>query len=189
MTPFEYISVLFSIILGLGITQLVGGVADIIQQWERVKIYWPHTLWIGFIFFLHLQAWWQFYDLQKYEEWHLNDFLIAMIYPIVLFVLARLLFPNNQSAIPLDFRDFYFQNFRKVFVWSIALIAISVLDNVLISKIAFKDQGLQFGLLIILSIVTYRNYRQEWVHKALVVLLLLIILAAMVSRDWAIRQS
>ena len=44
MTPFEYVTVLISIILGLGITQIVTGVADIIHQWDKMKLYWPHML-------------------------------------------------------------------------------------------------------------------------------------------------
>ena len=32
MTPFEYVSVLISIILGLGISQLATGVADMVHQ-------------------------------------------------------------------------------------------------------------------------------------------------------------
>jgi hypothetical protein len=53
MTPFDYVTGLISIILDLGITQIIIGVADIIHQWERVKLYWPHLLWIVFVFFLH----------------------------------------------------------------------------------------------------------------------------------------
>lgn len=44
ISPFEYVSVLISIILGLGIAQIVTGLADIIHQWQRIKLYWPHTL-------------------------------------------------------------------------------------------------------------------------------------------------
>jgi hypothetical protein len=57
MTPFEYVIVLIFIILGLGITQIGSGVADLIHNSDRVKVYWPHTLWIIFVFFLHLQEW------------------------------------------------------------------------------------------------------------------------------------
>ncbi len=56
MTPFEHVSVLISIVLGLGITQKVSGLADIIHQWKSVKLYWPHLLWILFVFFLHIQG-------------------------------------------------------------------------------------------------------------------------------------
>lgn len=44
MTPFEYVSVLISIILGLGITQIVSGLADIVQHRHQVQLYWPHLM-------------------------------------------------------------------------------------------------------------------------------------------------
>lgn len=187
MTPFEYISVLISIILGIGITQLVSGVAEIIQQWDRNKIYWPHLLWIALIFFLHIQAWWQFYELQKYDEWQLYDFLIAAIYPINLFVLARLLFPHSQSENNIDYKKFYFLNFRKYFIWCIILIVVSIIDNFRVSHIPLREQFLQFGLLFIFFILTVKNLKQEWIHQLLVVSLLLIIVVALLVKDWSIR--
>ncbi|MBX2916563.1 MAG: hypothetical protein KF856_14935 [Cyclobacteriaceae bacterium] len=63
MSPFEYVSVLISIILGLGITQIVTGVADVIQNWRNVKLYLPHALWVMFVFFLHMQERWVLYEM------------------------------------------------------------------------------------------------------------------------------
>lgn len=39
MSPFEYVTVLISIILGLGIAQIVIGFADLIHRLERTKLY------------------------------------------------------------------------------------------------------------------------------------------------------
>lgn len=75
MSPFEYVTILISIILGLGITQLVTGIADIIHEKEHVKLYWPHALWIPIIFFLLIQEWWDIYALRDYDTWRLPVFL------------------------------------------------------------------------------------------------------------------
>lgn len=40
MTPFEYLSVLISIILGLGLAHLLSAVRELIQRRARVRFYW-----------------------------------------------------------------------------------------------------------------------------------------------------
>ena len=47
MDAFSYLSVLLSIILGLAITQLLQGVGRLLQERQRVRIYWPVLVWTG----------------------------------------------------------------------------------------------------------------------------------------------
>src|SRR5258708_13301428 len=102
MTPFEYVTVLISIILGMGITQIVTGVADLVHQWHRVRIYWPHILWIILVFFLHIDEWWSTYELRKFESLRLPTFRFVLLYPINLFILPPFLFPLVQPHLVFD---------------------------------------------------------------------------------------
>ena len=97
MSPFEFVTVLISIILGLGITQIMSGIADLIHQWEKVKLYWPHLLWVMLVFILHVQEWWLVYELKSVTVWRLPYFLFQVLYPISLFILARILFPLQSD--------------------------------------------------------------------------------------------
>src|SRR6266850_6250878 len=108
MTPFEYVTVLISIILGMGITQIVTGVADLVHQWHRVRIYWPHLLWIILVFFLHIQEWWATYELRQFESLRMHTFFFVLLYPINLFVLARILFPLVQPESEFALKVFYY---------------------------------------------------------------------------------
>jgi len=179
MTPFEYVTVLISIILGLGITQIVTGVADMVHQWERIKLYWPHMLWIVFVFFLHVEEWWVIYDMRQVHTWALPMFLFVILYPINLFILARILFPFGSSDSQTDFREFYFKNCRKFFVWVILLSLLSVMENIFIHDYVIWEQPIQISLLIVISIMIYKNYKAEWIHQALVILLSLLLLVAL----------
>lgn len=44
MDAFAHLSVLISIVLGLGITNLLMGLARIVQMLGRVTVYWPTIL-------------------------------------------------------------------------------------------------------------------------------------------------
>lgn len=185
MTPFEYVSVLISIVLGLGITQIVSGVADIIHQWNKAKLYWPHLMWIAFVFFLHIQEWWVLYDLRTLSEWKLPTFLFIILYPINLFILARILFPS-AGADSADFKKFYFENFRKFFAWAVILIALSLSDNILFNGYTWIDQPVHIFLLIALPYFIFKNFQQEWLHKLTVILLAALLLASMLLVEWTL---
>ena len=187
MTPFEYVTVLISIILGMGITQIVTGVADMIHQWSRIKLYWPHLLWVLFVFFLHIQEWWSVFELRPIQSWYLGTFLFIILYPINLFILARILFPFGSTE-GTNFREFYFANHRKFFFWAVILPVLSVIDNVFVNGYAFKDQVLQFLLIAGLGLLLWKAPRAEWVHQLVVIILLLILLIGMIFTNAVIQN-
>jgi hypothetical protein len=188
MTPFEYVTVLISIILGLGITQIVTGVAEIIHAWERTKLYWPHLLWIALVFFLHIQEWWTLYDMRLYPTWRLPTFLFISLYPINLFILARILFPTFSEG-PIDFKSFYFASCNKFFLGIIIAAVISILDNIFINGYSWTDQFMQFGIIAMLTFLIVKKYEAELVHKIVVITLTLtmIISLAVEWNKWLIQ--
>ena len=61
MNAFEYLSVLISIILALGMTRVLAGVGEMLQARSRSRIYWVHILWVVNLFLYLVVAWWIFY--------------------------------------------------------------------------------------------------------------------------------
>ena len=62
MTAFEYLFVLISIILALGMTRVLAGVDEMLQARSHRQIYWVHAIWIINLFLYLVIAWWIFYD-------------------------------------------------------------------------------------------------------------------------------
>ena len=58
MGMFDYVMVLASVIIGLGVTQLLTGVAAMVQHPDRAKIYWVHLLWVAATFLRAIFWWW-----------------------------------------------------------------------------------------------------------------------------------
>jgi len=50
MGLFEYVAVLTSIIIGLGMAQLLQGLIRLIQHPEQAKPYWVYLLWVFYMF-------------------------------------------------------------------------------------------------------------------------------------------
>ncbi len=176
ISAFEYVTVFISIILGLGVTQILTGIADLIHQNNRVKLYWPHVIWIFVVLVLHVQEWWVTFELRSYGPWRLPVFLFILLYPIVLFVLARLLFPFGINEGEIDLKKFYFENYRKIFLFGAMLAFLSVLDTLFIRD--FDVQGLlaQTVFFVLLCLMAILKISRPWLHKGLSIFLFCLLL-------------
>jgi hypothetical protein len=183
MSPFEFITVLISIILGLGITTILTGVAERIKHFHSTKLYAPYVIWISIVFVLHIYEWWNSFTLRSIEVWSLPMFLFILLYPIVLYVLAHLLFPSNNDP-HFDAKEFYFSNYRRYFVIAIALILLSVLHNLFIEHLDIATQIGQFAALIIIVGFIILKTEKEIVHiVAASILLIMLMVSLILSND------
>lgn len=178
MSPFEYVVVLISIILGLGITTILTGVAEWIKQFRPGAFYLPYAIWIVLVFVMHVHEWWTSYALRSVEVWHLPLFLFLILYPIGLYVLAHLLFPKHGDA-PFDPRAYYQQNHRKFFVCTMALAFISFTHNVAVAGLPLTSQVPHAVIVISLGAVLASGTQRRSVHLALALMLLAVLLAAL----------
>jgi hypothetical protein len=186
MTPFEYVTVLISIILGLGITQIVTGIGDVIHQWDRIKIFWPHTFWIVLVFVMHIHEWWYTYGLMKHESWHLVSFLFLILYPIFLFVLARILFPFGAMDTEMDFKIFYFDNYRKFFLLVSIIVVLAALQDIVLEGYSIVSQLPKLVIPTVLGLIATKKVKHELLHQVIVLLLLAAFIASLALMDYTI---
>ena len=124
MDLFEYISVLTSIIVGLGIAHLLRGVAQLVQHPGRHRLYWVHLLWVAFMFFNMIFFWWWEFALNEMETWLFQNYLFLVFYAVSLYLMCAMLFPND-----LEDYDGYADYFLSRRMWFFGLFAAtSVLD-------------------------------------------------------------
>lgn len=183
ISSFEYVTVLISIVLGLGITQALTGVAKLIQKRNRIIFYWPHLIWVAFVLFLHIQEWWVMYELKTFVPWRLPVFLFIMLYPVNLFVMAKVILPDQWRAKQIDLREFYFQNFRTFFTLLIVAAALSLAYNIFMLELRMADQAIQFLIILIFGFLVYKKFRNDSLHK-MISLAILVIVSLAVIVEW-----
>src|SRR5438445_8258271 len=98
MSPFEYLSVLISIVLALGMTRVLAGVGEMLQASSHRQIYWVHVLWIVNLFLYLVVAWWIFYRWRNQQPWTFFLFVFVLISPTILYLAAMLLFPREGGV-------------------------------------------------------------------------------------------
>ena len=148
----------------MGITGLVSGVASIVARWERVSLYFPHTILVVLLFIIHVQEWWAIFEMRTYTEWRLPVFLFISLYPINLYILSRILFPLRWSMRNTDLKEFYLHQYKRIFLLLLILVVLAVLDNIWIAGYAWSDQFFQLGLIALLLLVVIKKSITEWMH-------------------------
>lgn len=124
MDPFEYLSVLVSIIIGLGLSHLLTGAARLIQLRRRVRPYAPTYLWMLILLLVQVQIWWAAYEDRTEAEWTFFGFFSFLLLPIFAALLSYLLVPDLEGEhSELDLRASYMENR----VWLHGLLALTAL--------------------------------------------------------------
>jgi hypothetical protein len=124
---FSYLSVLISIILGLGVTQLLSGLGHVIERRDRVTPYWPAFVWATVLFILHVQTWWVMFGLRAHQGWTFGAFLAVLVQPAVLYLLSVLVFPPGLGDdAPVDMRA----NYHRQAPWFFGLAILLLLQSI-----------------------------------------------------------
>ena len=99
MTSFEYLAVLFSVVVGLAVAQTLRGVLRIVQHRRTMRIYWPTLVWTAAVLQWTIFFWWfSAFGLAQLEVWRLTTLLFVLAYASTLFFLLGLLHPDDAGA-------------------------------------------------------------------------------------------
>lgn len=174
MDPFSYLSVLISIVLALGMTQVLAGVGEMLQARTRSRIYWVHALWVFNLFLFLVIAWWIFYRWRYMSEWTYYLFLFVLIAPTILYLASLVLFPPAypRSDESRDYKAHYYANRRSFFILFGLWVPVDIADTLLKGTAHFLSLGVTYIVsAVILTIVfaVAATSRNERVHGFLAI--------------------
>jgi hypothetical protein len=184
METFNYIAVMISIILGLGLNQLLAGIGSLVQVRQRVRLYWLHALWVLIIIMGHADMWWSLWAVRASVAWTFPKFVYLLTGPALLVIASHIIMPSefyeeiHRTRIDLDV---HFFNVRRLFfsvmsvlsVWTVFLepalgvrslfvkfrliqvAALAAFVSCAVSKNRVLQAVAAFVILIIFTIVTY----------------------------------
>jgi hypothetical protein len=131
MNLFEFLMILLSLIVGLGLAEILSGIARSLKS-EGVRGFsWAHSATTLGVLIALLQAFWESWSLASIETWSFPAMLLMLGAPTFLFLIAHVLFPDRESTLSLD--DYYFERARLI--WALA--SLSVIVGTLFRPLAF----------------------------------------------------
>lgn len=170
MSVLEFVQVLVSIILALGIAELLRGWADFLRA-ESTR---PSGLLFAlgcWLVLQHIQFWWIGWRFRDVTTWVFPELLLYVTGPILLFLAARLLFPQVVEGV--DLGAYYARHGPKV--WSLVALffVVAILVNTLLLDAPLFSSGpiTQAGLILVSLIA--RRTTDPWIHTTAIALLIL----------------
>lgn len=167
MNHFEYLSVMASIILGLGVSHLVADATRLIQARARVRLYWVSVIWGVNLFLLHLQVWWALFGWRTIVEWNYFSFLLLILPLVVLYATAVMVLPEFDVGEGVDLRAHYYENHHWFFGLSTSVALLLLAQAVLLRDIPLLHPSNYFRVLIALLFAPAAFIKGQWYHALL----------------------
>ena len=99
---FPHVRIVMGMVIGLGLTRLLSGLARIVQHPKQYRVYGVHLAWAGSVLLMLVHYWWWEFGLFQIQSWTFGTYLFIIVYAIVLFVLCAALFPESMQ----DYRSY-----------------------------------------------------------------------------------
>jgi len=182
MSNEEYLSVLVSIVVGLGISHLLTGVGNLLVDRARVRFYWVWGAFVLLVFMAYVQFWWATIGLGgEAVRTNFFGFLFFMLPPIGLFLMTVLLLPDFEGEGTIDLRRHYFANHRWFFGIGALVPLLSAIRAVVLSGDPITELDRLFDAAFITLLLTGAVSRSPRVHAVLATISLAAFLAMIVT--------
>ena len=154
MSAFEFITVLFSVIVGLAISHLLRAASDLIEMQSRVKTYWVNSIWIVTVFIWDIFSWWGLWGLNDLEMWRYPSFFLVVVNLSGIYLMTTLVLPKSTESSIVDLEKHYF-SVHRIFFSSTAynFASIILINHFLFFKPLFSPFTIMPFILTFLSIV------------------------------------
>jgi hypothetical protein len=190
MAMFDYVMVLASVIIGLGVTHLLTGVAGIVQHPGRGKIYWVHLLWVAATF-LRAIFWWWFEFGFSTAVWTFSLYFFVLCYALLIYLWCALAFPRDLTGYD-GYKDYFYSRRTWFFGVGLAANVADVADTLLKGMGHFLSLGAPYLLgqaaLTTLFIIALRT-RNERFHAAFALFAVACLLIYPVTNFDTIQQA
>jgi hypothetical protein len=165
MDAFNYLAVLISIILGLGVTQLLSAFGRWIERRESFHVFAPSILWAAILLLIHVQTWWSMFGLRLLSDWTFLRFAVVLLQPITLFLMSVLALPTSGSD-QIDLRSNYY-NQRPWFFGLLAfLVLVSLAKDLVVSGALPGGLNLAFHAFLLTAAIIALTTQKVAYHVA-----------------------
>ena len=130
MSEFEYIAVLVSLVLGLGITNILSGLGRMINRRNEYDIDIIHLLWSIALFVVLVLNWWVFFQNREWTDWSFEYFLAIIVWAVIFYLMTVVLYPTDNDD-EQDYGKIFLQN-RS---WFLGLFIASNLMDIIVTAL------------------------------------------------------
>src|SRR6266576_4038128 len=176
IAPYQHVVVVMSIVLGLSVTQLLKGLAQLYRARTRVRPYWLHTAWVVLLVFFSLVLWWLFWNYRSIEEWSFLRFVLYLSPMIVFYFLTSIVIPDPSDPVT-NYREYYFSN-RVGFFGIFALqLVLAHGAGVIVRRLPLLDPSDPFRVAMVVLLLIAMRSASPRVHSVVLTLFAIVVVA------------
>jgi hypothetical protein len=176
IASYQHVVVVMSIVLGLSVTQLLKGLAQLYRTRNRVRLYWLHTAWIVLLVFFSLVLWWLHWNYRSIEEWSFFRFVLYLSPMIVFYFLTSIVIPDPSDPVT-SYKEYYFSS-RVGFFGTFALqVVLAHVAGVVVRHLPLVDHSDAFRLAVVVLLLIAMRSASERVHAVVFTLCAIVIVA------------
>ena len=141
MSPFEFVTIFCSLILGLALSHILRAVTDLYEIRDRVKTYWLNSLWVVTVIMWSVYAWWGLWQLSiDLNEWHYGQYWFLVTNLASIYFFTTLVLPKATDEGIIDLEKHYYSVHQAFFlIVAFSLFTSSVVNYSLFGKALISD--------------------------------------------------
>jgi hypothetical protein len=186
MDLFEFILIITSVIFALAVAQILSGMSRIAQSTTKVRLFFPHSLWIVNLFLFIFLIWWASWEFRA-VEWTFPKYAYMLIAPTLLYLSCSLLVPQQLNAETADLETHFFRIRRPLFVSYFFAAVTVMIDGNLLSDEALWHEGRYGQAVVLVAAISGVATTSRKAHRIIAIVTMLAFAALITTRFWIPR--
>lgn len=183
MSDFEVLSVLISIVIGLGLTNLLSGLGNAFHCRKYNKMDSVHIAWTITTFFLLVLNWWVALLWRDFADWTFTIFFIMVAWTISMYLMTVALYPADVSS-NTDYREVFESNRTWLLMTFIVMASLDYVVSLIRDSFAFDPLYTAYiaSYIVVTAIgIVYKNRRYDSIASIYITL-------SLIAWSFGIRQ-
>jgi hypothetical protein len=165
LPAYQHVVVVISMVLGLAVTQLLKGIAQLYRTRKRVQSYWIHWGWVILLLILALLVWWTYFSYRGVADWDFFRFVLYIFPMIAFYYLTAIAIPDPAEPVT-SLKDYYFANRVGFFGTFAAYGVLAAVAASVVRGLPLSDPSNVFRVLLVILMLIVMRSSSERVHAA-----------------------
>ena len=136
MSPFEFITVFVSLIVGFALSHILRAVSDLYEIRERVKPYWLNSLWVVTVIMWSIFTWWGLWMLSIDRiDWTYAQYWFLVMNVSSIYFFTTLVLPKATDDGTIDLENHYYSVHKAFF----SIVAFSLFSSAVVNHSLFGE--------------------------------------------------
>jgi len=157
----EFIQVLVAIIIGLGISEILKGIADLLRPGGR-SVSALHLAIAAYLFIQQVHVWWAGWRFASVRAWQFHELLVYLLAVMVLYLAARLTFPEDPSS--RDLRTYFDHVASRIWALIAAFFGLAAIINMWLIGTPFVTVGPVSEILLFAFLLLVARMPRPWLQ-------------------------